>query len=258
MKRLRHPIQAIREPFGTAGLIFAMIALVAALGGTALAAAKLNSTQKKEVEKIAKKFAGKPGVPGANGNPGAKGDAGAAGSNGANGANGVGVTTSAASRAECPSGGIKVSSAGPTTKVCNGTTGFTETLPANRTETGSWSIGEEAVGTKLVPISFAIPLSEGLQNEEECGEAGHEACLVNFVEEGEAAPAGCTGGSAAEPSAEPGNLCIYVTEQSHLAIGLIKDPASGAVFAAGATGALIVAVFGEPGLAFGTWAVTAE
>src|SRR5262249_46017666 len=63
----------IREPFGTAGLVVACVALIAALGGTALAAAKLNSTQKKEVEKIAKKFAGKPGAPGAAGPPGPAG-----------------------------------------------------------------------------------------------------------------------------------------------------------------------------------------
>jgi hypothetical protein len=85
MKRLRHPVRAIREPFGTAGLVVACVALIAALGGTALAAAKLTSTQKKEVAKIAKKFAGKPGKPGA---PGAQGPVGPAGKDGANGAPG--------------------------------------------------------------------------------------------------------------------------------------------------------------------------
>ena len=65
MKRLRHPIRAIREPFGTAGLIVACVALVLALTGAAFAAAGLTGKQKKEVEKIAKKYAGKPGAAGA-------------------------------------------------------------------------------------------------------------------------------------------------------------------------------------------------
>ncbi len=89
MKRLRHPVRAIREPFGTAGLVVACVALIAALGGTALAAAKLNSTQKKEVEKIAKKFAGKPGAPGAPGAVGPQGSPGANGKDGLNGTNGT-------------------------------------------------------------------------------------------------------------------------------------------------------------------------
>jgi hypothetical protein len=92
MKRLRHPIRAIREPFGTAGLIVAMVALVAALGGTALAAkGALTGKQKKEVTAIAKKFAGQPGpagpagANGTNGTNGAKGDTGAKGDKGATG-----------------------------------------------------------------------------------------------------------------------------------------------------------------------------
>src|SRR5690349_24138099 len=88
MNRLRHPVRAIREPFGTAGLIVACVALIAALGGTALAAAKLNSTQKKEVEKIAKKYAGKPGAPGAQGSAGPAGNDGSNGTNRTNGTDG--------------------------------------------------------------------------------------------------------------------------------------------------------------------------
>ena len=57
-------IERIHQKLGTAGFVIAIVALIAALGGTALAAAKLNGTQKKEVEKIAKKYAGKPGAAG--------------------------------------------------------------------------------------------------------------------------------------------------------------------------------------------------
>ena len=83
MKRLRRPIRAVREPFGKAGLVVAMVALIAALGGSAIAAkGALTGKQKKEVTKIAQKYAGKPGAQGAQGPAGAKGDAGAPGAKG--------------------------------------------------------------------------------------------------------------------------------------------------------------------------------
>lgn len=105
MTRLRHPIRAIREPFGTAGLIVACIALVLGLGGAAFAAAtKLPPTQKKEVEKIAKREAkkaqgsgpaGPTGPTGAKGDPGASGGAGASGATGGTGVTGATGTTGA-------------------------------------------------------------------------------------------------------------------------------------------------------------------
>jgi hypothetical protein len=118
MSRIKHPIRAIREPFGTAGLIVAVIALVLALTGAAFAAGKLTSTQKKEVEKIAKKFAGKNGAPGA---PGAQGAAGANGKDGANGANGESVTLAAAGA--CTNGGTKLTVGAVSKEVCNGENG---------------------------------------------------------------------------------------------------------------------------------------
>lgn len=132
MKRLRHPVRAIREPFGTAGLIVACVALIAALGGSAIAASNaLTGKQKKEVTKIAKKFAGKNGAPGAAGpqgpagSPGAKGDPGAAGAEGTDGTNGLSVTGVAATAAECGgvAGGVKYTINGTTTKICNGKDG---------------------------------------------------------------------------------------------------------------------------------------
>jgi hypothetical protein len=76
----------LRTHFGTAGLIVAVVALVAAVGGTALAASgALSGKQKKEVEKISKKFAGKPGAAGAQGPAGAKGDPGPKGDQGVKG-----------------------------------------------------------------------------------------------------------------------------------------------------------------------------
>ena len=204
MKRLRHPVRAIRDPFGTAGLIVACIALVLALTGAAFAAGKLTSKQKKEVEKIAKKYAGKPGAPGAagpqgpagsNGQAGAKGDA---GTNGTNGVDGKSVIVANEAPAGCAAGGFtyEIEGSGNENEICNGKngqTGFTETLPSGKTETGVWGINLEPSKATIVPISLNIPL-----------ETAPEAI---FVTGGSAS--GCPGFAGGLPTAEAGKLCIY-------------------------------------------------
>jgi hypothetical protein len=180
MKRLRHPVRAIREPFGTAGLIVAMVALVAALGGTALAAkGALTGKQKKEVEKIAKKFAGPAGPAGptgpagANGTNGAKGETGAPGAPGTPGSPGAAGTpgdpgespkgtpfTGAAEPTGNPcnaAGGVEyeVESTEESHTVCNGKEGSPwtagGTLPKGSTETGIWSFegGKQEITTEV-------------------------------------------------------------------------------------------------------------
>jgi len=188
MNRLRHPVRAIREPFGTAGLVVACVALIAALGGTAFAAAKLNSTQKKEVEKIAKKFAGKPGAPGAQGPAGPAGkdgSNGAAGAKGATGAKGVagedgatGATGEDGAAGASPeghaftgteetdppiegkckgAGGVLYEGGGEENIVCNGVNGKNgvltgeEPLPTGATEYGYWSFRG---GTQTIKTEF--------------------------------------------------------------------------------------------------------
>jgi hypothetical protein len=270
MRRLRHPITSIREPFGKAGLIVACLALIAALGGTALAAAKLNGTQKKEVEKIAKKFAGKPGAAGATGPAGAAGPvgpaggAGAAGSPGAAGANGKGVVLSALSAGQegCVAGGTKVEvEATPASKkaVCNGKPGAIqpgETLPSEATETGSWLLTGKPVpfeGDEFVSdaISFNIPLASA-------------PTAVAVIAPGETPPAGCLG-TVAKPEAEPGHLCLF----THVVEGIegspvVLSPAEGfnagaGIEKAGPQGGIVVALVRatESALAYGTWAVSA-
>jgi hypothetical protein len=76
MKRHRHPIRGIREPFGKAGTVIGIVALVFAMVGGAFAAGVLTAKQKKEVEKIAKKFAGKNGATGELGPVGKQGPVG--------------------------------------------------------------------------------------------------------------------------------------------------------------------------------------
>jgi hypothetical protein len=238
MKRLRHPIRAITEPFGKAGLIVAVIALVLALTGAAFAATGLNGKQKKEVEKIAKKFAGKPGAAGAQGPAGPAGPAGAAGKDGANGKDGA---------AGSPGKAGATGATGAT-----GFSGFTETLPSGKTETGAWTVQgwhEGALGTGA--ISFPIPLEVNLGETE-----------VVFLEPGEGETEECPG-TVGAPEAKTGFLCVY-TFFSGLepALGVIHNPAESPFGPAGAgsTGAVLTFALPE-GEEFagaqGTWAVTA-
>lgn len=275
MRSLRHPIRAIREPFGTAGLVVACIALIAALGGTALAAAKLNSKQKKEVEKIAKKFAGKPGAPGAQGPAGPQGPAGANGkdgaagqngTNGTNGTNGASVSSTELGPGDpnCATGGseFKVGSATPTF-ACNGEAGtFGGPLPSGETETGTWggasrnrlSYSENEAGeleqsisnsTAIIPISFAAPV-----------ESAPEPLYVDL--EGPAV-AGCPGLENGLPTAEPGKLCVY---QSFSTVTATPSFAQGSnFFEPGADSAgteMLFTCSGSSCLWAGVWAVTAE
>jgi hypothetical protein len=259
MSRLKHPIRAIREPFGTAGLIVAMIALVAALGGTALAASKLNSTQKKEVEKIAKKFAGKPGAPGTAGTNGINGTAGAGGKNGENGAPGSpgaagkSVVLGTATAGECPgsnpTGGktVEVEGSGVKKAVCNGKEGSPwtagGTLPSGKTEKGTWAVdGAPGAESLRASISFTIPLAEPV--------------VADYV----AAPTpGSCPGTAKAPTAEPGFLCVYEQFVGELNLGGVVNPETNEP-GGGKFGAF-VGFFSEsalPGIAYGSWAVTAE
>ena len=68
----------MHNKLGTAGLLVAIVALVFAMVGGAYAAkGALTGKQKKEVEKIAKKYAGKPGAQGPQGAAGLVGPKGA-------------------------------------------------------------------------------------------------------------------------------------------------------------------------------------
>lgn len=200
-------ISRIRQKLGPAGFIVAIVALVAALAGGAYAASgALTGKQKKEVEKIAKKFAGVPGATGPAGAAGAAGKDGAsgkAGANGKDGANGKSVEFGAApTPEECEFGGVTVVAGEPPSKkpVCNGETGYSAELPPEATETGTWWFegnNEEIAGA---PISFPIPLSV----------ADAAAITVNVWRESKPTkPAACLGTPDA-PEAEAGALCLYV------------------------------------------------
>ena len=222
----------VHEKLGTAGLVIAVVALVAAFTSSAFAGAtewKLTKSEVKEVKKIAKKYAGEDGAPGAQGPPGpagAKGDAGAPGPKGDKGATGA---------------------TGPT--GAEGPAGPTETkLPFEQTLTGVWAFTGEGEGrSEYVPISFPLRVEP---------EPALYEQSTNLIPPGGGPTAQCPG-SVSNPEAAPGEFCLY--EQfiknatgPHINInGLSRDRTSG-----------IIAEFligSEPGEGWGhgTWAVTA-
>jgi hypothetical protein len=270
MQRLRHPIRSITEPFGKAGLTVAILALVLATTGAAFAAAGLNSKQKKEVTKIAKKFAGKPGTNGTNGTNGEKGPT---GNTGPAGAPGESVTLAAAG--SCKEGGTKLTVGGVSKEVCNGEKGTKGPpgpegvcstanciLPKGAVETGVWGGGPPpsspiGAGLFFIPISFPVPLAKSL------GES------QVHVFEGETIPSGCTGtvasGSVTHLGAEEGNLCVYVRADvggngysgGHLAVFLSEEEFG--VAGASTDGALLSPSVIEAGeIGFGIWAVAGD
>jgi len=236
----------LREPFGKAGLTVAVVALVFAMLGGAYAATKLNGTQKKEVEKIAKKFqgtgsAGPAGSAGAKGDSGAKGDKGDTGNAGSAGAPGTGAEaiSFAGAKGGCTEGGTEVKSAKPTTFVCNGvkgTTGFTKTLPSGETETGVWgsafaNLSGAGAEEFVIPISFSIPLPapgnafffsvaqiEG--NEFGKDEETSNGCIVGAAK---CVDTGCRG-TIAKPTAPKGVLCVYAAHEENEEIQLHTNP----------------------------------
>ena len=229
--------QRFQDRFGTAGVVLGVIALILALSGTALAAkGALTSKQKKEVEKIAKKYAGKPGAPGATGPqgaPGPKGDTGPKGGTGAEGEEGP----EGPEGSPWTAGGI---------------------LPSGKTETGAWAVGVSDPAD-MVSLSFNIPLEEAPELAY-VNAAGEEA-PVFAEEQNEYHEAEHCLGSAEEPSAPAEYVCVYA-DTEELGEGEGKFPGFG-WFAAGknntfASGATFIYVTGGEGhAAWGTWAVTA-
>jgi hypothetical protein len=223
-----------RERFGTAGVIVAVIALVAALGGTALAASgALTGKQKKEVEKIAKKFqgTGPAGAQGPAGPAGAKGDTGDKGDAGSPGAKGESVTgTPIAAGGTCGASvtGVKYTLGATSTNVCNGKQGepgpLVEQVPSGKLLTGTWSASAVASGTNpgvdVTPISFQFPLASaptayylipGVPFAFEVQPDGTHNFPVSGTTLSEACP-----GTAEAPDAATGKLCVYVSSQEEM------------------------------------------
>jgi Collagen triple helix repeat (20 copies) len=230
-------ISRIHNKLGTAGLVVAIVALVAALTGAAYAAQGLNGKEKKEVKKIAKQFAGKPGAQGPVGPPGPKGDKGDKGDTGAEGKQGKqGIQGVAGEDGAC-------SGANP---EC--------ILPSEATETGTWAIGSDD-GSSIVPLSFNIPLEEAPEFLRYINDEGKERVLVPGEGIKNITPVNCLG-SAEEPTAPPGYVCVYAQEEEVAALpGYLPFGGFRKLYTSGAT----FVFSGEVGdYAVGTWAVTAK
>jgi len=278
----------LRTRFGIPGVISVMALVFAMFGGAYAANNSSSDGGKATASAKAKKGPrgpkgpkGDTGPAGPAGPQGAKGDNGAAGSNGSNGADGKSAEAKkfTGNQNGCSEGGIEVTSASPTTYVCNGvkgangTTGFTSILPSKKTLTGTWSYGplpkavvitegEEEIEQKLatsanVALSFPIPMAP------ETNLAFHIVPIQTAEEEtNEEFPevSGCTGGTVREPAADPGNICMYELggNAEFTSINVLNPVTGQAGTGVGPNGG-IVTFFGlEPGSrGRGTWAATA-
>jgi hypothetical protein len=121
-------------------------------------------------------------------------------------------------------------------------------LPSGQTLRGDFAdrvIATKASQQMQFAITFAFPLSS--------------APAAHYIVSGEAPPAQCAG-TAAEPKAAPGNLCVYEgVEALNANTQHVFDPVSGEIDKANRYGAGIVAVSIAEGefRIRGSWAVTA-
>lgn len=289
-------LSPLRNRFGIPGVI-SVIALVFAMlggayaandnsGGDATASAKAKKAKKgPRGPKGPKGDTGPAGPAGSAGPAGPKGDAGAAGSNGSNGSNGTSATatTFAGSKGACSAGGVEVKSASGTSLVCNGTNGTngtngppgppgafsTESLPSGETLTGVWEASGEIEGgspenpdglesVALTAISFPIEVSPAPTGVLQAGVGGAFGFTLMDEEIGaDAEFATHCPGDAEEPKAEPGFLCIHMSDAVE-ATFLFESEAYEPASSYGVT--VPFAIYGHPGEHYvrGTWAVTAE
>lgn len=241
-------LSRIQNKFGTAGLVVAIVALVAALSGTAIAA--LNGGEKKEVTKIAKKWAkkfpgptgpaGPAGAVGAPGPAGAVGPAGPAGPEGKQGIQGI-------QGEEGPEGEPGKDGKDGEDGVCSEANATCD-MPKGSTLQGMWAFGitQKEQTAIFVDISWALKYPGGVPKFVYVNKAGEE--------KGPNAGAGNCPGTNTEPDAAPGYLCVYEME----ALGSY-DPFKFFPPIVTSGGAVFVPI-PAPGTAvagFGTWAVTA-
>jgi hypothetical protein len=273
----------LQNHFGTAGLIVAVVALVAALAGGAIAADG-GGTGGGKATASAKGKLGPPGKTGKTGKTGPAGPAGPAGSQGPAGAVGakgetglqgkegptgkegstgkegaagksVTNTTEATGTGNCSGqGGTKLVGTS-TTFACNGKEGSPwtagGTLPSGKTETGAWAL--TASGETLSAISFNIPLAK--------------VPIAPIIVPAAGSSANCNDGkgeapSASNPEAAPGYVCIFVGFAEAGGEPVFSfDPALGPGVGAGQMSKTGLGLFFEsaaPAFGSGTWALTAE
>lgn len=250
----------LREPFGTAGLVVAVIALVLALGGGAWALSASVSSGKHrhaaEAKRHGNPLRGPRGARGSRGLQGPEGPEGPEGPPGINGRNGTdgkagipgadglpapGVLSGEEPEGEnCEQGGywFEAEEGGERNYVCNGAGGSggggggvqTELAPGE-TESGVWSFEGRNGSIPWVTINFPFRLPEGTK-----GSFNSEHCP----------------GTSAEPEPEPGYWCLYTANSANSFItGVPVSSQSGVILE------FALSDESEPGFAYGTWAATA-
>lgn len=252
-------LSSFRNRFGIPGVI-SVIALVFAMFGGAYAANDVRDDNgNNNATASAKAKQGKQGKPGKPGKPGATGPAGPAGPAGVKGDTGPagpkGDTGPKGDKGDKGDTGEK----GPKgDKGANGLSGFTETLPPEQTETGTYFLGSEegngvVFGAAVAAISFPIPLAEPLGEDE-----------VIFILKNASPPAECENtehagtASIENPEAAPGFLCVFEAEFNATEHQLTEISKVTLAPGAGVAGATIAQeVTGAGAFSRGTWAVTA-
>ncbi len=252
--------------------------VIAAKGGGPSAPSAVTAANKKGKSK-AKALRGPAGPRGPEGKQGPVGLQGPAGANGKDGANGSsgekGATGETGSQgnpgksvvlgkvntgiATCKEqGGVSVEvegNAASKQSVCNGEPGVIHpgtTLPKGASETGTWIAIEGTPEEAEAAISFPIPLS---------ATAAENTTPVYVPNTDTAPPAGCQG-SAAEPEAQEGHLCLFqgpaFYQHGHEFGEAFFKPGvrEGGVGTTG-TRFLITSAEGAHARFVGTWAVTA-
>ncbi len=204
--------------------VVATLALVFAMSGGALAAKHYLINSTKQINpKVLKKLKGNTGKTGATGAPGKEGSPGKEGPPNPNAL--FATNASHASNAD-------------TATVANGQ----GTLASKHTEVGVFA-GRGTSAFQDVPISFPIPLS-----------AAPEATVLASG----TTTTDCKG-SAAEPSAAPGHLCVYEEVNTTGNKGVPVDPALAKSSASGRYGLFVFlnGTAGSDNVDYGSWAVTA-
>jgi len=122
-------------------------------------------------------------------------------------------------------------------------------LPVGATMKGMWGtagIGAKAFGQEqviLAPISFNVPVNVT---------TAEKVHVIAKGEKGGGPSEGCpTTATAANPEAESGNFCIFVTENENVALAIPLSPSS-----AGVLMGMIPVTKGTGMAEVGTWAVT--
>ncbi|HKT83372.1 MAG TPA: hypothetical protein VJQ84_05995 [Solirubrobacterales bacterium] len=261
----------LRDRFGIPGVI-SVIALVFAMFGGAYAASNSSNAGKATASAKAKKgprgpkgpkgdtgAAGPQGPAGQAGAAGAKGDPGQAGSAGANGKS-VTAEEFEGNEGPCEEGGVEFTSASPEPAyACNGAEGpegpkgdpwtVGGTLPSGATETGAWTLKGGGGPVSQVPLSFTVPLEQGIP-----------ASNVHYEFQGfQGEPGSDCPGNLTEPAAKPGHLCVYAGLESEELLNIEILTLEGlATKGASTAGAILTGLPENAAVRYkGSWAVTA-